>query len=225
MRRPRPHDHPQRDRPRDLADPEPVPRRRRHLRPGQLDADPGRGARHRRHRRARSTASSGSRRCSRSSTPRTCAGSSSPTTTATTPAACSTRSSCARTPPWSATSSSSSASASRCELPARTGCVARAGRQLRRRRPHAAPVQAADLRRADHPGPVRLVDRSDVDRRLVRLAGAATRTRSTTSATCPADLYDEAFAAVQQPRSRRGTSGSTRPRTAATSTTSRRSAC
>ena len=58
----------------------------------------------------RCTASCGSRRCSRWSSPRTCAGSSCPTTTATTPAACSTCSSAARTPRSSPTSSPSSAS-------------------------------------------------------------------------------------------------------------------
>ena len=43
-----------------------------------------------------------------------------------------------------------------------------AGSQLRRRRPTAAPVPPADLRRADHPWPLRRAHRRHVGRRLVR---------------------------------------------------------
>ena len=43
------------------------------------------------------------------------------------------------------------------------------GGQLRRRRPHPAPVQAADFRRTDDPWALRPDDRCHVDRRLVRL--------------------------------------------------------
>ena len=41
------------------------------------------------------------------------------------------------------------------ELPARADALDRPGRQLRRRRPHAASLQAAGLRRPDDPWPVR----------------------------------------------------------------------
>ena len=57
-----------------------------------------------------------------------------------------------------------------------------AGGSLRRRRSPAAPVPSADLRRTDHPRPVRRAQRRDVGGRLLR--GADHRAPSTTPSTC-----------------------------------------
>jgi hypothetical protein len=59
------------------------------------------------------------------------------------------------------------------------------GGRLRRRRPHAAPVQAATLRRPHHPGLYEQSDRRHVDRRLVPLSHARPPQRRTGAVSRP----------------------------------------
>ena len=119
-------------------------------------------------------------RCSPSSSPRTSAGSSSPTTTATTGGLLDVLERC---PSHARRLLQRRAPGPRQRrAPLRADALDRPGRQLRRRRPHAAPLQAAGLRRPHDPWPVRS-DRCHVGGRLVHLHDLARSTSTTCRAT------------------------------------------